>query len=213
VRHGAGRRYLHHNFVVALLNDLLGIQSRGGCSCAGPYGHRLLGYDLATSRAFEEEVVLGCGGIKPGWTRLNFNYFITEAVFQYLVDAVDFIATHGWKLLPDYRFEPGGGDWPHRAGRPPAARSLDELSYRSGRLEYRARRASEPEWVLPTYLDEAHKLVERAVASYAGRDPIEDPTFSERFEELRWFWLPGEILAELQAGHQDPDCVDLEAGK
>jgi hypothetical protein len=39
-------RYLHHNFVVALLNDLFGIQSRGGCSCAGPYGHRLLGIDI-----------------------------------------------------------------------------------------------------------------------------------------------------------------------
>ena len=37
------QRFLHHNFVVALLNDLFGIQSRGGCSCAGPYGHRLLG--------------------------------------------------------------------------------------------------------------------------------------------------------------------------
>jgi selenocysteine lyase/cysteine desulfurase len=44
VRHGP--RYLHHNFVVALLNDLFGIQSRGGCSCAGPYGHRLLGIDI-----------------------------------------------------------------------------------------------------------------------------------------------------------------------
>ena len=40
------RGYLHHNFVVAVLNDLFGIQSRGGCSCAGPYGHRLLGIDL-----------------------------------------------------------------------------------------------------------------------------------------------------------------------
>ena len=44
-----GGRYLHHNFVVALLNDLFGIQSRGGCSCAGPYGHRLLGIDLERS--------------------------------------------------------------------------------------------------------------------------------------------------------------------
>jgi selenocysteine lyase/cysteine desulfurase len=51
VRHGSG--WLHHNFVVALLNDLFGIQARGGCSCAGPYGHRLLGIDLETSREFE----------------------------------------------------------------------------------------------------------------------------------------------------------------
>ena len=49
-------RYLHHNFVVALLNDLFGIQSRGGCSCAGPYGHRLLGIDLERSHEFEREI-------------------------------------------------------------------------------------------------------------------------------------------------------------
>ncbi|MFO1266932.1 MAG: aminotransferase class V-fold PLP-dependent enzyme [Rubrivivax sp.] len=44
------RRYLHHNYVVALLNDLFGIQARGGCSCAGPYGHRLLGIDPSAAR-------------------------------------------------------------------------------------------------------------------------------------------------------------------
>src|SRR5205823_1204764 len=48
VRSPSGR-YLHHNFVVAVLNDLFGIQSRGGCSCAGPYGHHLLGIDLHRS--------------------------------------------------------------------------------------------------------------------------------------------------------------------
>ena len=80
VRHGA--RYLHHNFVVALLNDLFGIQARGGCSCAGPYGHRLLGIDLETSRGFEREILAGCEGIKPGWVRINFNYFLSEEVFR-----------------------------------------------------------------------------------------------------------------------------------
>ena len=83
IRHDG--RYLHHNFVVALLNDLFGIQSRGGCSCAGPYGHRLLGIDIETSHAFEREISRGCEGIKPGWVRVNFNYFISEAVFDFLV--------------------------------------------------------------------------------------------------------------------------------
>ncbi|MDG2110993.1 MAG: aminotransferase class V-fold PLP-dependent enzyme, partial [Actinomycetota bacterium] len=69
-------RYFHHNFVVAVLNDLFGIQSRGGCSCAGPYGHRLLGIDLDQSHEFEREITRGCEGIKPGWVRVNFNYFI-----------------------------------------------------------------------------------------------------------------------------------------
>ena len=63
IRHDG--RYLHHNFVVALLNDLFGIQSRGGCSCAGPYGHRLLGIDIETSHAFEREISRGCEGSSP----------------------------------------------------------------------------------------------------------------------------------------------------
>ncbi len=74
-----GGRYLHHNLVVSILNDLFGIQSRGGCSCAGPYGHRLLGIDLDRSHEFEREIAGGCEGIKPGWVRINFNYFVSEA--------------------------------------------------------------------------------------------------------------------------------------
>ena len=60
-----GKRKLHYNFVVALLNDVFGIQARGGCSCAGPYGHRLLDIDTQTSLEFEKEIVKGCEGIKP----------------------------------------------------------------------------------------------------------------------------------------------------
>ena len=59
----ASGNYLHHNFVVALLNDLFGIQTRGGCSCAGPYGHRLLGIDLEHSHEFEAQIANGCEGI------------------------------------------------------------------------------------------------------------------------------------------------------
>jgi selenocysteine lyase/cysteine desulfurase len=115
---GAARvgAYLHHNFVVAVLNDLFGIQSRGGCSCAGPYGHRLLGIDLDLSHEFEREITGGCEGIKPGWVRISFNWFISEAVFDYLVRAVDLVATHGWRLLDDYSFDPASGLWHHVDG-------------------------------------------------------------------------------------------------
>ena len=70
---GPERGFLHHHFVVALLNDLFGIQARGGWQCAGPYGHRLLNIDLTKSEAYKREVQRGCRGVKPGWTRLNFN--------------------------------------------------------------------------------------------------------------------------------------------
>jgi selenocysteine lyase/cysteine desulfurase len=97
IRHGD--RYLHHNYVVAVLNDLFGIQARGGCSCAGPYGHRLLQIDAARSHAFRNEIGHGCEGIKPGWTRINFNYFVSDTAADYLIDAVDLIARRGHRPL------------------------------------------------------------------------------------------------------------------
>ena len=111
-----GGRYLHHNAVVALLNDLFGIQARGGCSCAGPYGHRLLGIDIERSHEYERVITAGCEGIKPGWVRINFNYFIDEAVFDYVVRAVAFVAHHGHKFLVDYSFDADTGLWRHRCG-------------------------------------------------------------------------------------------------
>ena len=66
-------RYLHPKFVTALLNDLFGIQSRAGCSCAGPYGHQLLHIDVARSNRYREWVKKGFGGIKPGWCRDRFS--------------------------------------------------------------------------------------------------------------------------------------------
>jgi len=63
--------YLHHKFVTALLNDLFGIQSRAGCSCAGPYGHRLLDIDTATSERYRAAVQNGFCGMKPGWCRVG----------------------------------------------------------------------------------------------------------------------------------------------
>jgi selenocysteine lyase/cysteine desulfurase len=107
VRHGAGQ--LHHNFVVAVLNDLFGIQARGGCSCAGPYGHRLLAIDAHRSQALAEQARRGYLGVKPGWARVSFNYFISDTVCDYLIEAVDLVATHGHRLLGDYRFDPRAG--------------------------------------------------------------------------------------------------------
>ena len=164
VRHpdGTPERYLHHNYVVALLNDLFGIQARGGCSCAGPYGHRLLGIDLTQSREFEREILRGSEGVKPGWVRVNFNYFLSETVFDYLIRAVSFVAEHGWKLLPWYDFVPETGLWRHRARRHHRASSLRDISYACGRLEYPTRHATAPEAVLPGYLERAHKIVAEA---------------------------------------------------
>jgi hypothetical protein len=184
---GPAGRYLHHNFVATLLNDLFGIQARAGCSCAGPYGHRLLGIDLARSREFEREIVRGSEGIKPGWVRVNFNYFLSEQVFQFLLEAVHLVAREGHKLLPEYDFDPHTGTWTHRKFERTETLRLGDLSYRSGKLEYRARHATEPEWALPSYLDEARRILAAEPCASSGTRP----TLSQDFEHLRWFPLPG----------------------
>jgi len=191
VRHG--RRYLHHNFVVAVLNDLFGVQSRGGCSCAGPYGHRLLGIDIERSHRFEREIARGCEGIKPGWVRVNFNYFLSEAVFGYLLDAVHLVADQGWKLLSDYRFDPASGLWRHRDGPIEPPLSLRDLRYDAeGELRYPQHPLRAPESALVGYLEEARSLL----AQRPAEDGWEPPAgVSADFESLRWFALPGECLA------------------
>ncbi|HUZ89981.1 MAG TPA: aminotransferase class V-fold PLP-dependent enzyme [Candidatus Acidoferrales bacterium] len=187
VRHRG--RYLHHNFIVALLNDLFGIQARGGCSCTGPYGHRLLGIDLDTSHEFEREISRGCEGIKPGWVRVNFNYFISEAVFDFIIAAVELTAVQGWKLLADYRFDSATGLWQHARGAPEPALRLREISYTEPRQPRSAHRHMQPESALPGYLEEAERILSTPRQSPAPADLGPD------FEHLRWFWLPHEMVA------------------
>jgi len=183
-------RYLHHNFVVSALNDLFGIQSRGGCSCAGPYGHRLLGIDLDRSHEFEREITRGCEGIKPGWVRVNFNYFIDDDTFDYIVDAVALLADEGRKLLPYYRFESDTGLWKHRDGLTGATLSLHDVSYADGTLSYHRRPHLLPDGGLTEYLDRARDLLGHLAD--APPSPLGLPDTTADFEHLRWFPYPDE---------------------
>jgi len=187
-----GGRYLHHNFVVALLNDLFGIQARGGCSCAGPYGHRLLGIDLDHSHAFQHEIAAGCEGIKPGWVRVNFAYFIDESVADYLIEAVRFVARDGDRFLSDYRFDPKSGLWRHRKMKEKSGLHLSDISYDgTPGSAYAAHVARADVAVLAGYLAEAEALAEQRErpatdAAPTGLDPDA--------EALRWFDLPAVCL-------------------
>lgn len=97
--------YLHHGFVTALLNDLFGIQVRGGCSCAGPYGHALLKIDEQKSEHIQQALQAGEKLLKPGWVRFNLNYFISQAEALFILQAIDFITEHGLTLLPFYAYD------------------------------------------------------------------------------------------------------------
>jgi hypothetical protein len=181
--HTVGGRRLHHNFVVAVLNDLFGIQSRGGCSCAGPYGHQLLGIDDERARAFARTAVDGWLGVKPGWTRVGFSFYQSERVFSYIVDAVHLVATHGARLLPFYRFDPRTGLWRHRSA-PTGPVTLPRLPYETSGPPRQV-----PDTVLEGYLAQARDILA------AHRIPGQTGRLPEPVEALRWFELPEECLA------------------
>ena len=106
-------RFLHHNFIVALLNDIYGIQSRGGCLCAGPYIEKLLGMNEEAVRLVEELLVGATHEreqYRPGVTRISLPYFFQDEVIDYD------IAKHGWRMLQFYRYENNSGEWGHKVG-------------------------------------------------------------------------------------------------
>ncbi len=184
--------YLHHNFVVAVLSDLFGIQARGGCSCAGPYGHRLLAIDAERSRAFEHEIGLGCEGIKPGWVRVNFNYFISDTVRDYLIEAVDLLARHGHRLLPHYGFDVATGLWRHRGEVGRAPLRLTDVRFGDGAagVEFPDSRMTAGEEVLAEQLERARAILD-GLADCVDQGPT---GLSQQVEALRWFPLPGECV-------------------
>ena len=133
--------------------------------------------------------------------RVNFNYFISEAVFDFILDAVDLVARDGWRLLPQYRFDPPTGLWRHRGGAPEPPLSLLDVRYVDGEMRYAAHRHREPESRLAD-------LPGRGAG--APRDPATDGRRGRRaggdrlavgadFEHLRWFWLPAEAAEALAA--------------
>ncbi|MCG8478012.1 MAG: aminotransferase class V-fold PLP-dependent enzyme [Spirochaetales bacterium] len=187
----AGTGYLHPRFVVRLLNDLFGIQSRAGCSCAGPYGHRLLHIDPETSERYRAYIRRGEHGVKPGWVRLNFHYLATDEEFDFICSAVEFIARHGRLFLADYRFDLKSGAWVHRDEVEEDERIGAEAALAVGRgggapdSPARRPRPGDADAVRvdrARYFDEAI----RRAGELAGRFPDED--LKETADELIPFW-------------------------
>jgi len=156
-----GKSWLHPRFVTVLLNDLFGIQSRAGCSCAAPYGHRLLGIDELKSRKFEDTIIRGNIGLKPGWTRVNFHFLHTDAEVDFICKAIRFIADQGVAFLPLYSFDIRTGAWKHREFSPePVVFGLDFDAARSGPQSAAARTPSDLRAIFDGYLAEAGTLAQ-----------------------------------------------------
>ena len=192
VRFKHGGKDLHHAFVVALLNDLFGIQVRGGCSCAGPYGHSLLGVDMEYSHAIEAEIQRGAMVLRPGWVRLNFNYFIDTEEFEYLLSAVELVAKHGWRLLPFYQFDNISGVWRYQ-GQPVQLESNMENWKFADYFSQSQEKVRHDTMKLDGVCDKAESELKK---EYRGGKVFE-LHLSQEAERLRWFLLPQEAAKEL----------------
>ncbi len=80
---------VHQQLFTRMLSDIYGIQARGGCACAGPYAHRLLGIDQTASDSLHQALRDGEEMLKPGWVRLNFSYMMTDEKARYIIDSVN----------------------------------------------------------------------------------------------------------------------------
>jgi selenocysteine lyase/cysteine desulfurase len=97
---------LHHNLIVKLLNDRYGIQVRGGCSCAGTYGHLLLNVDRDTSHRITEKINRGDLSDKPGWVRLSIHPTMTDEELEFILKAIGEVAVSADKWKEEYQYFP-----------------------------------------------------------------------------------------------------------
>ena len=105
---------IHHNLLVRLLNDRYGIQVRGGCSCAGTYGHYLLNVTRGLSSSITKEINQGDLTHKPGWVRLSLHPTMTDGELVTVLDAVDETLEKAEEWSRDYRFDPKSGEFFHK---------------------------------------------------------------------------------------------------
>ena len=178
--------YLHHKFVTALLNDLFGIQSRAGCSCAGPYGHRLLNIDEDTSERYRRAVQAGHCGMKPGWCRVGLHWVMDDAEADYVIEAVHFIAQYGQRFLELYDFDLGTGTWSHRQATGELRKfSLDDaISEQNGEpaiLSLQLRKQ-----LYDHYMTEAKRWAQRLSVEPVGQNE----SLEGELGELQFFSLP-----------------------
>jgi selenocysteine lyase/cysteine desulfurase len=191
--------YLHPKYLTSLLNDLFGIQSRAGCTCAGPYGHRLLDIDPSTSERYREWVARGCQGLKPGWCRLGFHFAMDDAEADFIIDAVDFVAREGHRFLPLYRFDLETGAWAHREARDGDQRLCLEAALGSPEVTVTALPAEVRRARYRQYLDEAARLAE-----VLPREGSELHRLEDEAGDLQYFALPASSYRKTPGESGDP---------
>ena len=111
---------MHYNLIVKLLCDRFGVQTRGGCSCAGTYGHFLLHVDQAQSKSITDQIDAGILSNKPGWVRLSLHPTMTNADLDYILNAIEQVVAHAEEWSSDYEYHVHTNEYSCRKASGPA---------------------------------------------------------------------------------------------
>jgi len=104
--------HLHYNMVVILLNDLFGIQSRGGISCCSLLAQDILGIDPSQQKQIHDQIVSNHGTPAGyGWCRVSFHYSMPKFIVDYIVNAIIFVTKYGVALQTLYKYDPKKNTW------------------------------------------------------------------------------------------------------
>ena len=106
---------LHYNLGVKLLNDRFGIQTRGGCSCAGTYGHFLLHVDQQMSHELTNEISIGDLVRKPGWIRMSIHPTTTNEEMAFVCESIKALAENHTEWAKDYEYQGKTNEFVHKS--------------------------------------------------------------------------------------------------
>ncbi len=105
IRIQMGDDYLNPQLAARMLSDHFGIQARGGCACAGPYGHRLLGVTDEESAALRAQILAGNDSVKPGFLRFNLSVLMSEAEVAFILESLAQLAKNAESLAAGYALD------------------------------------------------------------------------------------------------------------
>ncbi|XP_041767350.1 uncharacterized protein LOC121591062 isoform X3 [Anopheles merus] len=214
VRHPRGA-FLHHRFVVAVLNDVFGIQATADNMMSDSLGinpQLMVEYE----KLLHDES-LKAGHLHPGYTRITFPFFMPEAEVAFILESLKMVATEAWKLLPQYEVDARSGEWRHHSNSLAKERKwLGAIRYIDGKMLFSDRRISGPGAFPQNYSDclqTARNLFNRArkMAQRSTTDEIVLKLSHAAIENLRWYMLSGEAH-ELLLGHSHnvKNCVPFD---
>lgn len=193
-------RLLHFNFVSSLLNDLFGIQSRGGCSCASTYGQKCLGLDENYLEKLENIVCNGSEIFRPGYSRINFPFFYEKNLLDYMIYAIKYIAQYGYLFLSHYAFKIESGEYYHRNEEEEKRKWLNQINFIDGKIIIPELIKENEKTLCNNDLEEMKmnaqnilKDMRNITKHILGKSKINHKILFEEKDQHRWFLIPDDL--------------------